>query len=100
MKQLLVVRLPSKTLELVDTRRLSYAGAGSDPLAALVFSPWPEPVDTVMVNGRIVVEGGELVGVDVPRLVQQAESASAALLDAALRTTGTDYRRHARTGDR
>ena len=51
---------------LVDTRRLSYAGAGSDPLAALVFSPWPEPVDTVMVNGRIVVEGGELTGVDVP----------------------------------
>ena len=80
-------------LVLVDTRRLSYAGAGSDPLAALVFSPWPEPVDTVMVNGRIVVEGGELVGVDVPRLVQQAESASAALLDAALRTSGTDYRR-------
>ena len=23
------------------------------PLAALVFSPWPEPVDTVIVNGRI-----------------------------------------------
>ena len=39
-------------LILIDTRRLSYAGAGSDPLAALVFSPWPEPVDTVMVNGR------------------------------------------------
>ena len=78
---------------LVDTRRLSYAGAGSDPLAALVFSPWPEPVDTVMVNGRIVVEGGALVGVDVPRLVAQAEQASSALLDAALRTSGTDYRR-------
>ena len=58
-------------LVLVDTRRLSYAGAGSDLLAALVFSPLPEPVDTVMVNGRVVVEGGELVGVDVPRLVDQ-----------------------------
>jgi len=86
---------PGKAADLVmvDTRRLSYAGAGSDPLAALVFSPWPEPVDTVMVNGRILVEGGELAGVDVPRLVAQAESASAALLDAALRTTGVDYRR-------
>src|SRR5262245_51028427 len=41
---------------LVDTRRLSYAGAGADALAALVFSPWPEPVDTVMVDGRLVVE--------------------------------------------
>ena len=78
---------------LVDTRRLSYAGAGSDPLAALVFSPWPEPVDTVMVNGRIVVERGELVGVDVPALVAHAETASAALLDAAQRTSGLDYRK-------
>ena len=80
-------------LVLVDTRRLSYAGAGSDPLAALVFSPWPEPVDTVMVNGRIVVDGGQLVGVDVPRLIAHAEEASAGLLDAALRTTGVDYRK-------
>ena len=86
---------PGKAADLVllDTRRLSYAGAGSDPLAALVFSPWPEPADTVMVNGRIVVERGELVGVDVPRLVAHAEEASAALLDAALRDTGIDYRR-------
>jgi len=79
-------------LVLIDTRRLSYAGAGSDPLAALVFSPWPEPVDTVIVNGRVLVEGGQLAGVDVPRLVAHAESASAALLDAALRTSGIDYR--------
>jgi cytosine/adenosine deaminase-related metal-dependent hydrolase len=78
---------------LVDTRRLSYAGAGSDPLAALVFSPWPEPVDTVMVNGRVVVEGGRLVDVDVERLVAEAEAASSALLDAALVTSGRDYRR-------
>ena len=78
---------------LVDTRRLSYAGAGSDPLAALVFSPWPEPVDTVMVGGRIVVEGGVLRGVDVPALVEAAEKVSASLLDAAHRATGRDYRR-------
>ena len=30
-------------------------------------------IDTVMVNGRIVVEGGELVGVDVPALVERAD---------------------------
>jgi len=41
---------------MIDTRRLSYAGASSDPLAALVFTPFPEPADTVIVNGRIVVE--------------------------------------------
>jgi 8-oxoguanine deaminase len=60
-------------LILVDLRRLSYAGTGDDPLAALVFSPWPETVDTVMVNGRIVVESGRLPGVDVPALVERAD---------------------------
>ena len=80
-------------LVLVDTRRLSYAGAGSDILAALVFSPFPEPVDTVMVNGRIVVEGGRLVGVDEPALAARAETIAARLLDGAQRTTGIDYRR-------
>jgi cytosine/adenosine deaminase-related metal-dependent hydrolase len=80
-------------LVLVDTRRLSYAGAGGDVLAALVFSPFPEPVDTVMVNGRVVVEGGVLLGVDVPALVECAERISARLIDGANRTTGLDYRR-------
>lgn len=76
---------PGKAADLiaVDTRRLSYAGAGSDPLAALVFSPWPEPVDTVMVNGRLVVEGGELRGLDVPALVAQADAIAAKLLERA-----------------
>ena len=78
---------PGKAADLiaVDTRRLSYAGAGSDPLAALVFSPWPEPVDTVMVNGRLLVEGGELLGVDVPALVAEADLIAARLLESARR---------------
>ncbi len=80
-------------LVLVDTRRLSYAGAGSDILAALVFAPFPEPVDTVMVNGRVVVEGGQLRDVDVPALIARAERASCRLLDAARDATGLDYRR-------
>jgi cytosine/adenosine deaminase-related metal-dependent hydrolase len=73
--------VPGKAADLIliDQRRLSYAGSGDDPLAALVFSPWPEPVDTVMVNGRIVVEGGQLVGVDVPALVERADRIAAGL---------------------
>ena len=78
-------------LILVDTRRLSYAGASSDPVAALVFSPFPEPVDTVMVDGRVIVEGGELLGVDVPELVERADAIAAGLLQAASRSTGRDY---------
>jgi cytosine/adenosine deaminase-related metal-dependent hydrolase len=78
-------------LILIDTRRLSYAGASSDLLAALVFSPFPEPVDTAIVNGRVVVEGGQLRGVDVPRLVEEADAVSLGLLRAATRATGKDY---------
>jgi hypothetical protein len=32
-----------------------------------------------MVNGRIVVEGGQLVGVDVPALVERADRIAAGL---------------------
>jgi len=78
-------------LILVETRRLSYAGAASDLLAALVFSPFPEPVDTVLVNGKIVVEGGQLVGVDVEKLVAEADLVSDRLLRSATRATGKDY---------
>jgi cytosine/adenosine deaminase-related metal-dependent hydrolase len=82
-------------LILIDTRKLSYAGASSDLLAALVFSPFPAPVDTVIVNGRVVVEGGELLGVDVPALVARADRISERLLRAASKRTGVDYFRRA-----
>jgi cytosine/adenosine deaminase-related metal-dependent hydrolase len=78
-------------LILVDTRRLSYAGASSDLVAALVFSPFPAPVDTAMVNGRVVVEGGELVGVDVPALVERADAIAEGLLRLATQRTGRNY---------
>jgi len=76
---------------LVDTRRLAYAGASSDLVAALVFSPFPAPVDTAMVNGRVVVAGGELVGVDVPALVARADEISEGLLRRASERTGRNY---------
>ena len=78
-------------LILIDTRRLSYAGASSDLLAALVFSPFPEPVALAMVNGKVVVEKGELVGVDVAELVERTNAISEGLLRAAGRSTGKDY---------
>src|SRR5262249_3030183 len=81
----------SADLVLVDTRRLSYAGASTDLLAALVFSPFPEPVDTAIVDGRVVVEGGELVGVDVPALVDRADRIALGLLRRATERTGRNY---------
>jgi hypothetical protein len=44
-----------------------------------------------MVNGRIVVEGGKLRGVDVPSLVERADRISDALLLSASRRSGKDY---------
>jgi cytosine/adenosine deaminase-related metal-dependent hydrolase len=79
-------------LVLVDTRRLSYGGAGSDVLAALVFTPFPEPVDTVIVHGRVLVEGGRLAGLDEEELVARADRIGGRLLESAQRSTGIDYR--------
>jgi len=39
-------------------------------------------VDTVIVNGRIVVERGEIKGLDVPALVARAEAISQSLVRA------------------
>jgi len=44
-----------------------------------------------MVNGRIVVSGGELVGVDVPALVSRADRVARDLLKRASAATGRDY---------
>ena len=48
---------------------LGMAGALNDPLAALVFCQ-PAKVDLSIINGRIVVEDGELNTVDLPTLIE------------------------------
>ena len=52
----------------IDLNRLEYAGAWHDPLAALVFCT-PVNVDLSLINGRIVVEGGRLVGLGLEEIV-------------------------------
>ncbi|MFQ5813344.1 MAG: amidohydrolase family protein, partial [Anaerolineae bacterium] len=52
----------------IDLNRLEYAGALHDPLAALVFCA-PVNVDLSVINGRVVVDGGRLVGVDLGEIV-------------------------------
>src|SRR5207245_1828434 len=44
--------------------------------AAVVQSATPANVDTVMVDGRIVKRGGQLVGFDVERIVGQAKASA------------------------
>ncbi len=45
-----------------DLNKLEYAGSLSDPLAALVFSGYNHGAYYTIVNGRIVVDRGKLVG--------------------------------------
>jgi cytosine/adenosine deaminase-related metal-dependent hydrolase len=52
-----------------DTRTIGFAGAGHDPVAALVFCR-PGPVSLSVIDGRVVVRDGALVGVDLRRIVE------------------------------
>ena len=62
-----------------DLTRPGYAGAQHDPQAALLFCA-PQPVDLSIINGRIVVEDGELRTLALPLLVQRHNQISRRLL--------------------
>jgi 8-oxoguanine deaminase len=51
-------------------QRLDYAGALHDPLAALVFCT-PQRADLVVVAGRVVVEDGHLLTVDLGPVIER-----------------------------
>jgi 8-oxoguanine deaminase len=58
--------------------RLAYAGALRDPVAALVLCQ-PQNVELAFVNGVQRVRGGEIVGLDVARLVHEHNTFAAEL---------------------
>ena len=58
---------------------IALAGALHDPVAALVFCQ-PPAVDLSIINGKIVVEDGSLLTVEVPSLVERHNQLSAQLL--------------------
>ncbi len=51
-----------------DMAGVGYAGAGHDPVAALVFCT-PTDVSTSVINGRVVVRDGHLLTADLPRVL-------------------------------
>jgi cytosine/adenosine deaminase-related metal-dependent hydrolase len=53
-----------------DLNSLAFAGATHDPLAALVFCQSPGAAYTV-VQGRVLIDGGQLVTLDLASLVEQ-----------------------------
>lgn len=63
-----------------DLSAIGYSGgAVHDPVAALVFCQ-PQNVAFSIVNGRTLIQNGELVGIDVPALVEEHNQAASQLL--------------------
>ncbi len=65
-----------------DLSRLEFAGALHDPAAALVLCK-PMVADLVIVHGRVVVERGHVLTVDLPRIVERHNRIARAMLAAA-----------------
>jgi len=74
-------------LVLIDLEQLGFAGGRHDPVTAVVGSGDSHIVDTTIVNGRVVVRGGRLVGADESEIVRRANRVSAGLLEQAERRT-------------
>ena len=65
-----------------DRITLHFSGfGGGDPAALLVYSARPGDVDTVLVDGHMRKQNGQLTGVDVPALQAQANRAARAMIE-------------------
>jgi 8-oxoguanine deaminase len=70
-------------IAMFDVQRLEYAGSLSDPLAALIFSGYNHGADYTIVNGKVVVEKGRMVGIDEEELTRKANAAAQKLYEKA-----------------
>jgi len=76
------VLAPGMAADLIGFRldKLGFAGgAVHDPLAALVFCQ-PPSVDLSVINGGIRVRDGELLGIDLPRLIARHNAIARAMV--------------------
>lgn len=60
-------------LFLIDRRKLELVGTALDPSSIFGTVGYKHPVDLCMVNGRITVRNGKLMGVDEEKLTAEAE---------------------------
>lgn len=65
-----------------DMEDVGYAGAGHDPVAALVFCT-PANVSSSIINGRVVVEDGRLLTADLPVVLGQHRRLARSLFERA-----------------
>jgi len=82
---------------LFDVEQFAYAGGPSlDPLAGLIMCGTSHHVAWSIVNGRVVVERGRIVGLAEKPLVHRANQISARLARYGTEQHGLDYREHVR----
>ena len=65
-----------------DMSGVGYAGAGHDPVAALVFCT-PANVSSSVINGRVVVDDGRLLNADLPVVLGQHRDLARTLFERA-----------------
>jgi len=63
----------------INLNRLDYAGAGHDPVSAVVFCQ-PTRVDYTVVGGKFIVKEGQLVTVDELKLIEKHNKAAKRLV--------------------
>ncbi|MBE9101256.1 8-oxoguanine deaminase [Vacuolonema iberomarrocanum] len=67
----------------IDMERLAFAGALHDPVAALIFCQC-DRVDYSFINGKKVIDQGNLLTVEVPRLIERANQIARNLIEPAV----------------
>ena len=77
-------------LAIYDLGDIAYAGTAHDPLAALVMTAGPARARTVLVHGQVVVDHGELVGVNATAVREDADRIAADMVERMRRRTGID----------
>jgi cytosine/adenosine deaminase-related metal-dependent hydrolase len=63
-------------LAIFDVGRMEYVGSLSDPFAALLFAGYDHGTAYTICNGKVVVDGGRLTGVQEEELIREASRIS------------------------
>ncbi|HMA63317.1 MAG TPA: 8-oxoguanine deaminase [bacterium] len=83
----------SADLTMISMDRIEYSGAQHDPAGAILFSAALEPVDYVIINGKIIVEEGHIRNLDERRLIKKHQKISNDLIARAEKSMGKQLTR-------
>jgi cytosine/adenosine deaminase-related metal-dependent hydrolase len=84
---------PGKAADLImiDMKKLNYAGGMHDPVSAILFCN-SSGVDMSIINGKVIVENGQLLTVNLGELIGEHNTMADEILTKAEAVTGKKYR--------